>query len=88
MVEIDASSTRPACSCMRMSPSASVSSRAVRRWRSSSAAARVKVTMRKDAMSAPPEIRLRMRSTSTVVLPEPAAALTSRLPCRCSMTRR
>ena len=54
----------------------------------SEAAARVKVTTSMRSRSAPsPVIRRSTRSTSTVVLPEPAAALSSMLPPRASMAR-
>ncbi len=58
------------------------------RSRISPAAARVKVTMSMRSMRPPSLSRDSTRSTSTAVLPEPAAALTSTLPLRASMAAR
>ena len=84
-----ARSRRMSCSRQRALPEAAISlRRSDSLARMSDAAARVKVTTSMRSMSAPPSrIRRSTRSTSTVVLPEPAAALSSRLPPRAPMAR-
>ena len=85
MVVMVARSRRTDCSSS--APLASISRRASLA-RSSEAAARVNVTMSISSMFAPSASNCITRSTSTVVLPEPAAAATSKFSPRDSMAAR
>ena len=84
-----ARSSRSSWSLHRASPAAARSfSRRDSLARMSEAAARVKVTTSMRSTSAPSSVTSRStRSTSTVVLPEPAAALRSMLLPRASIAR-
>ena len=85
-VEIDALSSRSACSRARASPCAARSENRLRSFsRMSALAARVKVTISISSTFAPSSTSRLTRSTSTLVLPEPAAAATSRLVPRASI---
>ena len=68
---------RHACACARIRGSSAIASkRAASLSRISAATAFVNVTISIRSMSAPSHTSLNIRSTSTAVLPEPAAALT------------
>ena len=84
---MDARSSRSVCSRQRASPAAARSPSFFDSFaRMSDAAARVNVTTSMRSTSAPSSSTSRStRSTSTVVLPEPAAALRSRFSPRASM---
>ena len=87
MVVMPARSSRMSCSRQRASPEAALSPRRLDSLaRMSDAAARVKVTTSMRSTSAPSSaISRSTRSTSTVVLPEPAAADSRMLPPRAVM---
>ena len=88
IVLMPAYSAASACARKRTSCAEARVSALMSEARISAAAARVKVTISILPMSAPSSIKRSTRSTSTVVLPDPAAAARSRLVCRASMASR